>query len=58
MIEVGSEVKLSKGKRAARYTVIGFEKPLPIFEQGGVITAILKRGKRIRRVFMEKVICV
>lgn len=35
MINVGSEVKLSKGKRAAKYLVIGFEKPLPMFEEGG-----------------------
>lgn len=35
MIEVGAEVKLSKGKKAARYLIIGFEKPLPMFEEGG-----------------------
>lgn len=58
MCKVGSEVKLSKGKRAAKYVVIGFEKPLPMFEEGGVITAILKRGRRTRKVFLEKVICV
>lgn len=58
MVSVGSEVKLSKGKRAAKYVVVGFEKPLPIFEEGGVITAILKRGRRTRKVFLEKVICV
>lgn len=35
MLNVGTEVKLSKGKRAAKYVVIGFEKPLPMFEEGG-----------------------
>lgn len=35
MCEVGSEVKLSKGKRAAKYVVVGFEKPFPMFEEGG-----------------------
>lgn len=35
MIQVGSEVKLSKGKRAAKYVIVGFEKPLPMFEEGG-----------------------
>lgn len=58
MVLVGSEVKLSKGKRAARYVVIGLEKPLPMFEEGGAVTAILKRGSRIRRVFLEKVFSV
>lgn len=58
MLNIGSEAKLTNGKRAAKYVVIGFEKPLPMFEEGGAIMAILKRGKRIRRVFLEKVIYV
>jgi hypothetical protein len=58
MVLVGSEVKLSNGKRAVKYVVIGLEKPFPMFEEGGAITAILKRGRRVRRVFLEKVICL
>lgn len=58
MVNVGAEVKLSQGKKAARYVVIGFEKPLPMFEEGGAITAILKRGRRIRKELLERVIYV
>ena len=35
MLNIGSEAKLTNGKRAAKYVVIGFEKPLPMFEEGG-----------------------
>lgn len=35
MVSVGSEVKLTNGKRAVKYVVVGLEKPLPMFEEGG-----------------------
>lgn len=59
MCEVGSEVKLSKGKRAAKYVVVGFEKPLPLFEEGGGNNCYPQtRSEDSESIFREGDLCI